>query len=78
MILIDRIGSLPNVSLCTGCTLSELEGDEAGLTQVRVRHEASGDEEVVATRHLFLYRRGPENRLGSRRAASNSTIAASS
>jgi thioredoxin reductase (NADPH) len=53
--LIDRIGSLPNVSLCTGCTLSELEGDEAGLTQVRVHHEASGDEEVVATRHLFLF-----------------------
>ncbi|MDP9646569.1 FAD-dependent oxidoreductase [Paraburkholderia caledonica] len=53
--LIDRIGSLPNVSLCTGCTLRGLEGDEAGLTHLRVRHEASGEEEVLASRHLFLF-----------------------
>ena len=52
--LIDRIGSLPNVSLCTRCTLQALEGDEAGLTHVRVRREDEGDE-TIETRHLFLF-----------------------
>ncbi|REG50432.1 thioredoxin reductase (NADPH) [Paraburkholderia sp. BL6669N2] len=53
--LIDRIGSLPNVTLCTGCTLRALEGDEAGLTHLHVRHEQDGEDEVVASRHLFLF-----------------------
>jgi thioredoxin reductase (NADPH) len=53
--LIDRIGSLPNVTLCTGCTLRALEGDEAGLTHLHVRHEDDGEDEVVASRHLFLF-----------------------
>ncbi|CAD6532833.1 FAD-dependent oxidoreductase [Paraburkholderia sabiae] len=52
--LIDRIGSLPNVSVCTRCTLKALEGDEAGLTQVHIRREDEGDE-VIDTRHLFLF-----------------------
>ncbi|WP_168791465.1 FAD-dependent oxidoreductase [Paraburkholderia aromaticivorans] len=53
--LIDRIGSLPNVTLCTGCTLRALDGDEAGLTHLHVRHEDDGEDEVVASRHLFLF-----------------------
>jgi thioredoxin reductase (NADPH) len=52
--LIDRIGSLPNVSVCTRCTLQTLEGDEAGLTHVHVRREEEGDE-TIETRHLFLF-----------------------
>jgi thioredoxin reductase (NADPH) len=52
--LIDRIGSLPNVSVCTRCTLTGLDGDEAGLTHVHVRREDEGDE-VIETRHLFLF-----------------------
>jgi thioredoxin reductase (NADPH) len=53
--LIDRIGSLPNVTLCTGCTLRSLDGDEAGLTHVHIRHEDDDGDEVVASRHLFLF-----------------------
>jgi thioredoxin reductase (NADPH) len=52
--LVDRIGSLPNVSVCTRCTLQALDGDETGLTHVRVRREGEADE-VVETRHLFLF-----------------------
>lgn len=51
--LIDRIGALPNVSLCTGCALDALEGDEAGLARVVIRR---GEErEIVPSRHLFLF-----------------------
>jgi thioredoxin reductase (NADPH) len=53
--LIDRIGSLPNVTLCTRCTLRSVDGDEAGLTHLHIRHEDEDVEEVVATRHLFLF-----------------------
>lgn len=41
--LIDRIAALPNVSVCTGCVLDALEGDECGLSQVHiVRDGAAG------------------------------------
>ncbi|CAB3805597.1 Ferredoxin--NADP reductase [Paraburkholderia ultramafica] len=53
--LIDRIGSLPNVTLCTRCVLRGIDGDEAGLTQLQIRHEDEGTDEVIATRHLFLF-----------------------
>lgn len=53
--LIDRIGSLPNVTLCTACTLRSLEGNEAGLTHLQVRHEDEDRDEVIASRHLFLF-----------------------
>jgi len=53
--LLDRIGSLPNVTLCTRCVLRELGGDESGLTEVRIRHEDEGADEVISTRHLFLF-----------------------
>ena len=53
--LIDRIGSLPNVTLCARCVLRELTGDESGLTEVHIRHEDEGVDEVISTRHLFLF-----------------------
>jgi thioredoxin reductase (NADPH) len=53
--LIDRIGSLPNVTLCTRCSLRAFEGDEAGLTHLHVQHENSGEIEVLQSRHLFLF-----------------------
>ena len=51
--LIDRISSLPNVTLCTRCTLSALEANEAALTHVRVQLEAGV--ETIEARHLFLF-----------------------
>lgn len=53
--LIDRIGSLPNVSLCTRCVLRGLEGDESGLTGLHIHHEDEGADEVIPTRYLFLF-----------------------
>jgi thioredoxin reductase (NADPH) len=44
---------LPNVSVCTGCTLQALEADEAGLARVVIRHD--GEQEIIASRHLFLF-----------------------
>ncbi|MDI7065752.1 hypothetical protein QMO17_31400, partial [Klebsiella pneumoniae] len=49
------IASLPNVTLCTRCVLRCLEGDEAGLTGLHIRHEEEGVDEVIPTRHLFLF-----------------------
>jgi thioredoxin reductase (NADPH) len=51
--LIDRIGALPNVSVCTGCELQALEADEAGLARVIIRHDS--EQEIIASRHLFLF-----------------------
>ncbi|KAA0084940.1 FAD-dependent oxidoreductase [Paraburkholderia sp. T12-10] len=51
--LIDRIGALPNVSICDSCSLEALEGDEAGLARVIIRRGA--DQEIIASRHLFLF-----------------------
>jgi thioredoxin reductase (NADPH) len=53
--LIDRIGSLPNVTLCKACSLLGLDGDETGLTHIHVRHEDDGEVEVLQSRHLFLF-----------------------
>jgi thioredoxin reductase (NADPH) len=53
--LIERIGSLSNVSLCARCTLRSLDGDGAGLTALELHHEDKNVDEVVATRHLFLF-----------------------
>jgi thioredoxin reductase (NADPH) len=63
--LIDRIGSLGNVKVCSQCTLHDLDGDQAGLTHVHVRYnedsqrdrasEGSNSDEVIETRHLFLF-----------------------
>jgi thioredoxin reductase (NADPH) len=53
--LVDRIGSLPNVTLCARCALRGLDADEAGLTRVRIRHEKHQTDETIPTRHLFLF-----------------------
>jgi thioredoxin reductase (NADPH) len=55
--LIDRINSLPNVTVCMRCSMSALDGDSAGLTHVHIRHhdEEGFANEVLATRHLFLF-----------------------
>jgi thioredoxin reductase (NADPH) len=55
--LIDRIGSLPNVTLCPRCALTAIDGDAAGLTHVRVQrlNDDEAAEEIIATRHLFLF-----------------------
>jgi thioredoxin reductase (NADPH) len=53
--LIDRIGSLPNVTLCTRCSLRGLEGDESGLSELHIRHDDRNVDEVIPTRHLFLF-----------------------
>jgi thioredoxin reductase (NADPH) len=52
--LIDRIGSLANVTVCTRCALKALEGDESGLSRVHIRREGEADE-IISTRHLFLF-----------------------
>ncbi|MFP4893475.1 FAD-dependent oxidoreductase [Paraburkholderia sp. EG304] len=52
--LIDRIGALSNVSICTGCTLESLEANDGRLARIRVRHRQSGAE-IIETRYLFLF-----------------------
>ncbi|WP_394780435.1 FAD-dependent oxidoreductase [Undibacterium sp.] len=57
--LIDRIGSLPNVTLHTRSEIISLEGDEGGLQSVNCRCRAgAGAEEVAVSlpvRHVFLF-----------------------
>ncbi|NPC58520.1 FAD-dependent oxidoreductase [Caenimonas soli] len=53
--LIDRIASLPNISLRTHTELTELNGDPLeGLTGIRWRQHAS-EEQEVALRSVFLF-----------------------
>ena len=53
--LIERIASLPNVTLHVGAEISALHGDRAGLTGVTWRDRESGAEEMCETRSLFLF-----------------------
>lgn len=58
--LIDRLSSLPNVTLHTRTEISVLHGDEAGLQSVDYRSRAGGQEqqeELVSlpVRHVFLF-----------------------
>ncbi|MES2072578.1 MAG: FAD-dependent oxidoreductase [Pseudomonadota bacterium] len=57
--LIDRLSSLPNVTLHTRTEISALHGDEAGLQSVDYRSRADGQqqEQVVSlpVRHVFLF-----------------------
>ncbi|WP_322062610.1 FAD-dependent oxidoreductase [Paraburkholderia sp. J63] len=54
--LIDRISSLPNVTVHPQCEIGALEEDEAGLAAIRLRAQCplSGAERFDA-RHLFLF-----------------------
>jgi thioredoxin reductase (NADPH) len=53
--LIERIGSLSNVTLSARCTLRSLEGSDTGLTALKFHHDDGDVDEVIATRHLFLF-----------------------
>ncbi|CAM2165224.1 FAD-dependent oxidoreductase [Paraburkholderia sacchari] len=54
--LIDRIASLPNVTVHPSCEIGALEDDEAGLAAIRLKAPCplSGAERIDA-RHLFLF-----------------------
>jgi thioredoxin reductase (NADPH) len=52
--LVDRIGSLPNVSVTTRAEVVGLEGVDGVLEAVRVRRQ-EGDERVHPFRHLFCF-----------------------
>lgn len=53
--LIDRIESIPNISLRPHTEVSELDGDPVeGLTGVRWRHRADGEQQAPV-RNLFLF-----------------------
>ncbi|MGK2910271.1 MAG: FAD-dependent oxidoreductase [Sphingobium sp.] len=54
--LIDRIASLPNVSVHVGAEVVELEGDKVqGLTGAVIRDRKDGSMHRCALRHLFLF-----------------------
>ncbi|HSI40890.1 MAG TPA: FAD-dependent oxidoreductase [Xanthobacteraceae bacterium] len=54
--LIERIASLPNVTLHTGTEVSALQGDRAqGLSGVEFRNRATGALHACPVRHLFLF-----------------------
>jgi thioredoxin reductase (NADPH) len=53
--LVDRIASLPNVTLHTETEIVAIEGDAEGVAAVRWRHRGSGREETKKTRRVFLF-----------------------
>ncbi len=53
--LVDRIESLPNVKVETGCAVCGLEGANGMLEAVRWRNGSSGEEVRQPLSHLFLF-----------------------
>jgi len=53
--LIDRIGSLPNVSVVVDCEVSKLEGTSGELEAILVKDRTTGDEIRYAARFLFSF-----------------------
>ncbi len=53
--LVDRIGSLANIEVVTGATISALEGNDGVLNAVRWQHRATGLEVRRPINHLFLF-----------------------
>ncbi|MDE2366027.1 MAG: FAD-dependent oxidoreductase [Betaproteobacteria bacterium] len=53
--LIDRIGSLANVTLHTESEIVAIEGSEEGLSAVHWRHRQNGYMQTKSTRHIFLF-----------------------
>jgi len=53
--LIDRIATLSNVQVCSGCTLEGLSGDDEGMGCVEIRRGGSHEIDRLPTRHLFLF-----------------------
>ena len=53
--LIDRIASLPNVTMHTCTDLVGLDGDDRGLTSIRYRSADKVPEQRMETRFLFMF-----------------------
>lgn len=53
--LIERIAATPNIILHTHTEVTALQGDDNGLSGVRLRNSQSGQEKDSAVRHLFLF-----------------------
>jgi thioredoxin reductase (NADPH) len=53
--LIDRISSLPNVTVHAGTEIGWLEGDDGGLTTVGLKKPLADGRDRFDTRHLFLF-----------------------
>jgi thioredoxin reductase (NADPH) len=53
--LVDRIGSLPNVTLHTETEICAIEGCAEGVSGVRWRHRRNGHEESKPIRRVFLF-----------------------
>jgi thioredoxin reductase (NADPH) len=53
--LVDRIASLPNVTLHTETEICAFEGCAEGVSGVRWRHRKSGNEEAKPVRRVFLF-----------------------
>lgn len=58
--LIDRIRSMPNITVQTGCTVSRLHGDKR-VEGVMIRNLETGDEEPFSTSGLFVWIGGKPN-----------------
>ncbi|SIT45075.1 Cyclic nucleotide-regulated FAD-dependent pyridine nucleotide-disulphide oxidoreductase [Paraburkholderia piptadeniae] len=53
--LIDRIASLPNVTVYPGTEIGWLEGNEAGLAQIGLKRPCADGRDRFDSRHLFLF-----------------------
>ena len=53
--LIERIESLPNVEVVTGCEISHLTGRDGALESVCWRDRSSGTETIRSARYLFSF-----------------------
>jgi thioredoxin reductase (NADPH) len=53
--LIDRIGSLPNVTLHTESEIVAIEGSEEGVSAVHWRHRQNGSIQTKSLRRIFLF-----------------------
>jgi thioredoxin reductase (NADPH) len=53
--LIDRIASLPNVTVYPGTEIGWLEGTEGGLAQVGLKNPCADGRDRFDSRHLFLF-----------------------
>jgi thioredoxin reductase (NADPH) len=53
--LVDRIGSLTNIEVITGVTISALDGHDGTLNMVRWRHRVTGTDVTRPINHLFLF-----------------------
>ncbi|MDE5444417.1 hypothetical protein GWG65_23800 [Bradyrhizobium sp. CSA207] len=70
--LIDRIRTLPNLTIHVGSEIAALEGDcQTGLTGIVFRDRKDGSTERCAVRYLFL---SPDVPARAENVASSNTI----